>query len=122
MNQQHLCRASARRRDPLTTSDSKVEAALGEAIAQRIGEPRYKLWFEHKTKLSWQADCFLVGVANHFAQEWLEKRFTDHVATAVSTVLGQSLPVRFAIDSELFRAARRDQAEAGAIGEPPSHA
>src|SRR5262249_37310576 len=58
-------------RDPLTTSDHDVVAALGEDIARRIGEPRYKLWFAHKTKFSWQDDQLVVGVANHFVQEWL---------------------------------------------------
>jgi chromosomal replication initiator protein len=99
----------------VTTSDRDVVAALGEAIAQRIGEPRFKLWFEHKTKFTYTDDHVVVGVANHFAQEWLEKKFVDDVAAAILAVFGHTLKVRFAIDPQLFQAARRDQAQTGII-------
>src|SRR6516162_8085949 len=108
---QGLCGASARRRDPLTTSDREVVAALGDAIAQRIGQPRYNLWFADKTKFTWQGDELLVGVANHFVQEWLEKKFIDDIATAVAQVSGQIPSVRFTIDPDLFQSSRRDQAQ-----------
>src|SRR5262249_48878188 len=107
-------------RDPLTTSDHDVVAALGEDIARRIGEPRYKLWFAHKTKFSWQDDQLVVGVANHFVQEWLEKKFVDDVANSVRSVLGRPFKVRFAIDPHLFQEARRHQARTGAISETES--
>jgi len=104
----------------LTTSDHDVVAALGEDIARRIGEPRYKLWFAHKTKFSWQDDQLVVGVANHFVQEWLEKKFVDDVANSVRSVLGRPFKVRFAIDPHLFQEARRHQARTGAISETES--
>jgi chromosomal replication initiator protein len=100
----------------LTTSDREVVAALSEAIAQRIGEPRYQLWFANKTKFTWQDDQLVVGVANHFVKEWLEKKFLDDVAAAANTVLGQPHKVRFAIDPQLFQAARENQVQLGALG------
>ena len=36
----------------LTTCDRDIEAALGSAISQRIGEPRYQLWFQPNTKFT----------------------------------------------------------------------
>jgi len=98
----------------LTTSDREVEVALGDAIARRIGEPRYQLWFADKTRLKWRSDELVIGVANHFVQEWLEKKFTDDIASAGLALLGHPVRVRFAIDPELFQAARRDQAQAAA--------
>jgi chromosomal replication initiator protein len=95
----------------LTTSDREVVAALGRAIAQRIGEPRYNLWFEPNTKLSWDDGLLVVGVPNLFLQEWLQKKFADAVRAAASEVLARPVQVRFAIDAELFQAARRAQAE-----------
>jgi chromosomal replication initiator protein len=106
----------------LTTSDREVVAALGDAIAQRIGQPRYNLWFVDKTKFTWQGDKLLIGVANHFVQEWLEKKFIDDIATAVAQVSGQTPNVRFAIDPELFQASRRDQAQANARTGPGAEA
>jgi chromosomal replication initiator protein len=96
----------------LTTSDHEVVAALGQAIARRIGEPRYNLWFERHTKFSWEDGLFIVGVPNHFLQEWLQKTFGADVQAAASEVLGRPMQVRFAIDPELFQAARREQGTA----------
>ena len=36
---------------PLILCEREAVAALGEAVARRIGEPRYKLWFERHTQL-----------------------------------------------------------------------
>ncbi len=85
-------------------------AALEEAISQRIGEPRYHLWFERNTRFTWHDDVLVVGVPNHLYLEWLQKTFADAVREAASAVLGQPMQVRFAIDAELFQAARREQA------------
>lgn len=97
----------------MTTSQHDVTAALQDNLCQRIGLPRYRLWFENKTKFAWESESLVVGVSNHFFQEWLQKTFAEDIGQAVSTVLGQPIPVRFAIDPELFQAARRAQAELG---------
>jgi chromosomal replication initiator protein len=102
----------------LTKSEREVVAALGEAIAQRIGEPRYNLWFARNTKFRWDDDQLVVGVPNHFYQEWLQSTFAEAVRAAASTVLARPMQVRFAIDPELFQAARQAQAEAGAAKLP----
>jgi chromosomal replication initiator protein len=97
----------------VTTSERAVVAALGQAICQRIGEPRYQLWFPDKTKFTWHDDELLVGVPNHFYQEWLKKQFADVVRAAASDVRGQPVSVKYVIDPQLFQAARRDEAPAG---------
>jgi chromosomal replication initiator protein len=91
------------------TADIDVVAALGRAIAERIGEPRYNLWFDRNTKFSWDESQLTVGVPNHFFQEWLQNTFTEPVRSAASDVLGRPVQVRFAIDAELFQASRRTQ-------------
>jgi chromosomal replication initiator protein len=101
----------------LTTDEREVVAVLGKAIAQRIGEPRYNLWFARNTKFTWNEDHLVVGVPNHLVQEWLQKTFTDDVRAAASTVLARPMQVRFAIDPELFRAARSAQAKASVTRE-----
>src|ERR1700685_36920 len=85
-------------------------AALGQAIALRIGEPRYNLWFLHKTKLCCQDEEVVVGVPNHFYQDWLQKQFTDVVRLAAEGVFGKPCPVRFVIAPDLFQEARREEA------------
>jgi len=106
----------------VTTSEGEVVAALQQAIAQRIGEPRYQLWFPDKTKFTWHDEQLIVGVPNHFYQEWLKKQFADVVRAAAGDVTGQPVQVKFVIDAELFQAARREEAAAQpalAVQEPP---
>jgi chromosomal replication initiator protein len=95
----------------LTTSDRDVVAALGLALAHRIGEPRYNLWFQNKTKLTFQDGTIVVGVPNHFYQDWVQKTFADSVRAAAADVFGLAPQVQFVIDPELFQASRRAQEE-----------
>jgi chromosomal replication initiator protein len=98
----------------LTTSQREVVAALSQDIAQRIGEPRYRLWFApHHTKFTWEEDRLVVGVPNHFFQEWLENKFARAVSAAAETVFDRPMQVRFVIDPELFQSIRQAQAEIG---------
>ncbi len=95
-----------------------VAAALAQTLCQRIGEPRYKLWFAGKTKFTWHDDHLSVGVANLFLQDWLHKTFEADVRAAAVEVLDRPLPVRFVIDPELFQAAR--QRETTVPAPPPA--
>jgi chromosomal replication initiator protein len=95
----------------LTTSDREVVAALEQAIVQRIGEPRFNLWFARRTSFVWDDGRLTVGVPNLHYQEWLQKTFADAVRAAAAEVFGQGLAVRFVIDPALFQAARQEQEE-----------
>ncbi len=88
---------------------SDVMAGLADAIAQRIGEPRFELWFARHTRFEVIDDGLKVGVPNRHFQEWLNRTFGEAVREAASEVFGQPMPVRFVIDPELFQQARREQ-------------
>jgi chromosomal replication initiator protein len=90
-------------------TDLDVVAALERAIAQRIGEPRYNLWFSRNTKFLWEPGRLTVGVPNLHFQEWLQKTFGAAVQSAAAEVFGGPMQVVFRIDPELFQAARREQ-------------
>jgi chromosomal replication initiator protein len=94
----------------LSTTTLDVVAALGHALCQRIGEPRYDLWFKKTTTFRWEPGLLTVGVPNRFYQEWLQNTFAADVQTAAETVLGEKLTVRFVIEPALFQAARQRQA------------
>jgi chromosomal replication initiator protein len=99
----------------VTTSKGEVVAALQQAIAERIGEPRYQLWFPDKTKFTWHDEQLTIGVPNHFYQEWLKKQFADAVRAAAEELVGHAVDVKFIIDPELFQAARREEAAAAPL-------
>jgi chromosomal replication initiator protein len=89
-----------------------VTAALAQILSQRIGAPRFDLWFAGKTKFAWHDDALVVGVANLFLQDWLQQTFEADVRAAVVEARGKPLPVRFVIDAELFQAARQRETSA----------
>jgi chromosomal replication initiator protein len=96
----------------VTTHEREILEALSAALAQRIGMPRYQLWFDRRTRFVWDDGHLTIGVANRHLQEWLQERFGTDVAAAAQDILGRPVDVRFVIDPQLFQAARRDQAEA----------
>ena len=107
---------------PLTIARRELTTALEQAVARRIGEPRYKLWFDRHTRFSWDDAVLTVGVANRHFEEWLHKTFHDALTAAAREVFGRPLAVRFVIDPELFQAARREQQKAAVPPMPSSPA
>jgi chromosomal replication initiator protein len=93
----------------LNTLSDEVASTLGQSLCQRIGRPRYELWFQNKTKFTWQTDRLVVGVPNYFYQEWLQKKFTSDLRAVAREVLGEALDVGFLIDPELFQNQRQQQ-------------
>jgi chromosomal replication initiator protein len=103
----------------VTTRERPVVAALEQAICQRIGTPRYQLWFERHAKFTWEDDQLVVGVPNLHFQEWLQKTFVGSVREAAADVFDRPMDVRFVIDPELFQAARKQQEDCSALGVIP---
>ena len=93
----------------MTISDRDVGIALAQAIRQRIGEPRYALWFERRTTFRWDDGHLTVGVPNLHFQEWLQKKFGEAVQGAAVEVFAQPVEVHFLIDPGLFQAVRQEQ-------------
>jgi chromosomal replication initiator protein len=92
----------------LTTTYDVVDL-LAKSLSQRIGEPRYLLWFAGKTKFIRADDHLVVGVPNLFLHDWLQKTFGNDVRDTAAEVLGAAMPVRFVIDPALFQSARATQ-------------
>ncbi len=97
----------------MPNSGLEVVAELAHALARRIGEPRYALWFERHTRFSRDEDegVLTVGVPNRHFEEWLQKTFATEVAAAAGEAFGRPFTVRFAIDPHLVEAARQEKAE-----------
>jgi len=84
------------------------EHRLADAIARRIREPRYNLWFRDHTRFVPVGDGVVVGVPNLYFHDWLQKTFGADVRAAAAAVLGGKAAVRFAIDADLFQAAKAE--------------
>jgi len=104
---------------PLTITERERTTALELTLIRRIGEPRYRLWFDRHTRFSWNDDELTVGVPNRHFEEWLHKTFRDALTATAREVFGRAMSVRFVIDPQLFQAARREQAEVKPLAEAP---
>jgi chromosomal replication initiator protein len=97
------------------------ERTLAPRLTQRIGESRYRLWFDGKTKFRQDGDLLIVGVPNRFYQDWLQNKFSTAVREVAQEVTGSLLEVQFVIDPELFRAAREaEEAARAALAAAPA--
>src|SRR5205823_14935209 len=90
-------------------------ARLADAIAQRVGQERFHVWFNNSTKLDLRQDGLEIAVPNDFISEWIGKNFTRPIQEAAHEVLGTPLQVRFSVVPELFEVeSARKTAEPGA--------
>jgi chromosomal replication initiator protein len=80
-------------------------ARLADAIAQRVGQQRFNVWFHNSTKLDLKQDGLEIAVPNDFISEWIGTHFTRSIQEAAHEVLGCSLPVRFSVVPQLFEVA-----------------
>jgi chromosomal replication initiator protein len=83
-------------------------ARLANAIAQRVGQQRFHVWFNNSTKLDLRQDGLEIAVPNDFISEWIGKNFTRPIQEAAHEVLGCPLTVRFSVVPELFETGSRD--------------
>src|SRR5688572_24821896 len=77
-------------------------ARLADAIAQRVGQQRFHVWFDNSTKLDLKNDGLEIAVPNDFISEWIGRNFAQPIQDAANEVLGCSLAVRFSVVPQLF--------------------
>ncbi len=87
-------------------------ARLADAIAQRVGQQRFHVWFNNSTRLDLRQDGLEIAVPNDFISEWIGTHFTRPIQEAAHEVLGGPLAVRFNVVPELFEVEARAAAAA----------
>jgi len=87
---------------------------INEAIARKVGQQRFKIWFKNSTRLIIEDDYVKVGVPNLFIGGWIENHFASQIQDVVADIAGRPMKVIFAIDPELFGSQRRRQLDSQA--------
>jgi len=90
------------------TTESQV-SAVNEALAEKVGPQKYRIWFRNSTKLTLTDGYLKVGVPNLFIASWIENHFLTQISDAVRAVIGSDCQITFAIDPELAGQQRRTQ-------------
>ncbi len=88
--------------------------AINEAIAERIGQQKHRVWFKNSTRLVLADNYLKIGVPNHFIGSWIENHFLDDICRAVQSVTGTDKKVAFNIEPELSGRQKRPQLDSQA--------
>jgi chromosomal replication initiator protein len=100
---------SASPKDGTSRSDTESQIrAINEALADKVGQQKYRIWFKNSTKLSLAGGYLKVGVPNLFISNWIENHFLDEISQVVRSVIGKNVKVTFTIDPELSGRSPRD--------------
>jgi chromosomal replication initiation ATPase DnaA len=61
-------------------------SAINEAIAEKIGPQKFRIWFKNSTRLTLTDAYLKVGVPNLFIAGWIENHFSNEINEAVRAV------------------------------------
>ena len=75
--------------------------AINEALANKVGQQKYRIWFKNSTKLTFTGGYLKVGVPNLFIANWIENHFENEISQAVQSVTGKNAKITFTIDPDL---------------------
>ncbi len=95
-------RQAAAPRADRTADAFAMEGALRDAVAERIGENRFGLWFGEGVRLGVVGDGAAVEVVapNAFFRDRIKTGFAANVAEAVAEVIGRALPVSYQVQDD----------------------
>src|SRR5688572_8744795 len=85
----------------ISAHDPQLER-LADAIAERVGQQRFHVWFNNSTRLDLKQDGLEIAVPNDFISEWIVKHFKRPIQEAAHEVLGCSLALKFHVVPQLF--------------------
>jgi chromosomal replication initiator protein len=77
-----------------------LESELRSAVASRVGETRFGVWFGDGVRLGVDGDSLVVGVPNGFFREWIEGHYAGSLIEAATAVAGRPLRLDVRIDAE----------------------
>ena len=87
--------------------------AITEALTQRIGSQKFKIWFQSCARFTLADGNLRIGVANPFLATWLEGHFLKDIRAAAQSVTGSPPEISFTVDAELGGDRRRSSVESG---------
>ncbi|MFH1266783.1 MAG: chromosomal replication initiator protein DnaA [Planctomycetota bacterium] len=76
-------------------------SALRAAVAGKVGQERFDLWFGTSVRLEVVAGRLIVSVPNPFFQQWLRSNFSRQIELACLETLGEQPALEFRVDATL---------------------
>ncbi len=82
----------------MTKDDKEIVSALCAAIADKVGQKRFDLWFGAGTRLNYDGNVLRIGAPNHFFMEWIRTNFRRDISDACREVVGNHSSIEFYLD------------------------
>jgi chromosomal replication initiator protein len=80
--------------------DKDIMSALRRAVADRVGNERYSLWFGPRTRFVWDGTELSIYAPNPFFREWIRTVFACAIEEACQSVIGWIPKITFVCDDE----------------------
>ena len=84
----------------LGATDTQTNA-INEALAEKVGQQKFRIWFKNSTSLVFADGYLKVSVPNSFIANWIENHFSKEIRQAVRSVVGSDAKVVFTVNPEL---------------------
>jgi len=68
------------------------------ALADKVGQERFDLWFGAATRLNYDGCALRIGAPNRFFLEWIGANFRKHIEAACRAVLGVCPAIEYQLD------------------------
>jgi chromosomal replication initiator protein len=86
----------------VSTGDKDIVSVLQRAVADRVGEERYRIWFGRGVRMELFGTTLRIAAADSFRLDFLRRAFRDVLAAAATQTLGVGPKVEFVVDPGLL--------------------
>ena len=83
----------------VSRDDTEIVSALRVALAGKVGQERFELWFGASTRLDYDGRALRIGAPNRFFLEWIRGNFRRQIESACCEVFGTCPAVEFHLDA-----------------------
>ena len=82
----------------VTKDDKEIVSAVRIALADKVGQKRYDLWFGVGTRLDYDGCTLRIGAPNQFFLDWIRANFRRHIEDACHQAFGKRPSLEFHLD------------------------
>ena len=77
----------------------EIVSALRIALADKVGQKRYDLWFGAGTRLDYDGSALKIGAPNQFFLDWIRTNFRRQIEAACCELFGNCPAIEFYIET-----------------------
>jgi len=87
-------------RPRIASAGSKPAAErFRKLLAERLGQHRFGLWFEHGTSIEIADDSVVIRTANAVVRDWIQRNLRSQLESVAAEVLGESRAAQITVES-----------------------